>query len=380
MLRVASFLALVTGWFGLTAFWAADPRFDDGSFAVNTTVAHFFHASSRQAPRGVSPSGGPADTTAALRMLMLNYSAYDSAYVGKLRRCLQRQFPASGISDFWEGTPEALRAELTGRQVVLIAYPSGGTPAVLRAYGQVLQEYVHQGGVVVFTGTHEYGVLQRFNLFDLDFGYFCAGPQVHENATDHPIFEGTPADFNLSDYAYPLDISDPGFVTLADVRGYPVLGYKPHGAGKILYLGFEYYFDDPVSARILTNAVQWAVPKTQPAPPAKKENWSSQQPARRTEEVLYAGRNAPESLDIRIYPNPYTVKATLEFELGKTTTVALDMTDETGRPAAELLRPRSLNPGMYRFELPNLAPGVYFVKCRSGDQTTVRKVVKMSAP
>lgn len=379
MLRVASFLALVTGWFGLTAFWAADPRFDDGSFAVNTTVAHFFHASSRPAPQ--EPDFAPlADTAAALRILMFNYSAYDTAYPGKLRRCLQRQFPAAGIADFWDGSPEALRSGLAGQQVVLVAYPSGGTAAALHAYGQALLEFANRGGVVVFTGTHEYGVLQNFGLFELDFGYFCAAPQIHENTTEHPVVEGTPVDFNLTDYAYPLDISDPGFVALADVRGYPVLGYKTAGSGKIFYLGFEYYFDDPAPVRILTNAIRWAVPKMPAATPVKKENTGTGQPVtKRTEEILYTGRTAPETFDLRIYPNPYAVKATLEFELDKTSTVSLDMTDETGRPVAELLRPRSLNPGTYRFELPNLAPGVYIVKGRSGEQTTVRKVVKVAA-
>lgn len=378
MLRVASLLALVIGWFGLAAFRTDYPGwFDERTFPVNTTVAQYFHVSARLAPG--DGRHAEADTATAVRILMLNYSAYDSAYANKLHRCIQRQLPAATLTDFWEGSPEELAAELAGQQVVVVAYPSGGNPAALRAYGIVLEHFVQQGGAVLFTGTHEYGILQHFGLFDLDFGYFCAEPAVHEATAEHPVLAGTPGNFTLPDYAYPLDISDANFTTLADVRGYPVVGYKPLGLGKILYLGFEYYFDEPVSTRILANAIRWSMPKLPAAAAAvKHENWPASSATKRTEEVLYTGGKR-ENFAIKVYPNPYTVKATLEFELTKTTLVALDMTDETGRPVAELLRPRSLNAGAYRFELPNVPPGVYFVKFRSGEQTAVRKVVKVSA-
>lgn len=383
MLRVASsFLLMVGLWLGLTAFWVAGPSFDDGSFAVNTTVAHCFRLSNQSAPAGYETA--EIDTALAVRILMLNYSAYDSAYTGKLRRSIQHQMPGASLTDFWDGTQEELAAELTNQQVVVVAYPSDGNTDALHAYGNVLREFVRQGGAVLFTGTHEYGILQNFGLFDLDFGYFCAEPNIHETTVDHPVLAGTPEDFSLLDYAYPLDISDPGFVTLADVRGYPVLGYKTEGAGKIMYLGFEFYYEEPVSARILVNAIRWAAPRATLSPVVKSDLWTTNPPVapviRRTEEVLYTGGNKREILDLKIYPNPFTVKAALEFELTKTTTVAIEMTDETGRPVAELLKQRSLNPGAYHFDLPNLTPGVYFVKCRSGDTTTVRKVVKITAP
>ncbi len=383
MLRVASSLLLMAGlWLGLTAFWVADPRFDDGSFAVNTTVAHCFRIASPSVP--ASFEAVETDTAMAMRILMLNYSAYDSAYAGKLRRCIHHRLPGASLTDFWEGSQDELIAELADQQVVVVAYPSDGNTDALHGYGNALREFVRQGGAVIFTGTHEYGVLQQFDLFDLDFGYFCADPNIHETANEHPVLSGTPEDFTLLDYAYPLDISDPGFVTLADVRGYPVLGYKNEGAGKILYLGFEYYYEEPVSARILVNALRWAAPKNAVAATPKTDTWSNNRnlapTVRRTEEVLFTGGSRNESLDLKIYPNPYTVKAALEFELTKTTMVAIEMTDETGRPVAELLKQRSLVAGAYHFDLPNLQPGVYFVKCRSGETTTVRKVVKMTAP
>ena len=54
------------------------------------------------------------------------------------------------------------------------------------------------------------------------------------------------------------------------------------------------------------------------------------------------------------------------------------MTDESGGIVAILLPSRVLNQGFYRLEVPNVPSGVYFVKCRIGNQTTVKKVVKVT--
>ncbi len=382
MLRVAiAFLLSAVVWLGLTAFWVADPKFDDGSFAVNSTVAHFFDQSRRSAP--LSDLSQPSDSSAFFRILMLNYSAYDSAYAAKMRGSVQRQFPSAEVVEFWEGTADELAALLSNQQVVVISYPSRGENEALHAYGEVLGHFVRQGGAVILTGTHEFGILQQFDLFDLDFGYFCKDPDVHEDLASHPVMAGTPEDFRLAEYAYPLDVSDPGFITLADIKGYPVMGYKPEGLGKVVYLGFEYYYEEPVSTRLLANAIRWASPPpSETNVQAAKTNVSSTPPplaVRRTEEFLTAGGGKnTEAPGVKIYPNPYTVKATLEFELSKATPVAIEMTDELGRRAAELLKQRTLVAGTYYFELPNVPPGIYFVKCQYGEHTTVRKVVKLA--
>ncbi|MBK9337136.1 MAG: T9SS type A sorting domain-containing protein [Lewinellaceae bacterium] len=88
--------------------------------------------------------------------------------------------------------------------------------------------------------------------------------------------------------------------------------------------------------------------------------------------------NTP-AFDLKIYPNPYFGKATLDVNIEKSAPVAIEMTDESGALVAVLLPYRVLPQGFYRFELPNVASGVYFVKCQAGKQTTVRKVVKAAA-
>ncbi|MEI6408918.1 MAG: T9SS type A sorting domain-containing protein [Bacteroidota bacterium] len=384
MLRVACILALFSGLVSLSAHRVEKPIFGACPFAVNSTVAEFFLPGSRLAPQGsLSVEGSEADTSTLVRVLMLNYSAYDSAYANKVHRLVQRNISNCAVSDFWDGSAEDLSNALIGQDAVVITYPSGGTTATIKAFGKVLAQFVRQGGGVVFTGTHEFSILQQYGLFDLDFGYFCATPAIHAQLHDHPVTSGLPADFELQNYAYPLDISDPGFTSLADVRGYPVLGYKMLGAGKVVYLGLEYYYEEPEPARLLANALRWiAQSKPQPTTTtasisANVEAWQARGP-KRSEETLRAGSGWAKNdvFDLKVYPNPYVSKATLDIDLTKPATVEADMSDETGQIVAVLLPRKSLNTGLYRIEIPNLPPGVYFVQCRAGEKNMTKKLVK----
>jgi 5-hydroxyisourate hydrolase-like protein (transthyretin family) len=105
--------------------------------------------------------------------------------------------------------------------------------------------------------------------------------------------------------------------------------------------------------------------------------WLSKSP-KRSEEVLRAGTGIGDPVfDVKIYPNPYVMKATIDIDISKPSTIAVEVTDETGRIVGVLLPLKSLNVGLYRLEMPNnLSPGVYFVQCKSGEKTVVKKVVK----
>ncbi len=54
------------------------------------------------------------------------------------------------------------------------------------------------------------------------------------------------------------------------------------------------------------------------------------------------------------------------------------MTNEMGRVVAMLLPQKTLSPGFYRLEIPNLEAGIYVVHCKIGNHIETRKVVKVS--
>ncbi|MCC6412398.1 MAG: T9SS type A sorting domain-containing protein [Saprospiraceae bacterium] len=371
MRRLTSLLVILPA---LWIFSAYKPISAPAPCPVNSTMAPWLCPAPDQVDVDVV-SELVIDSTQELRVLMLNYSAYDSVYAIKMRRFIRRNLPNASCTSFWDGSPADLQRALSGQQVVMITYPTGGQASQIQAYGKILNQFVQRGGSVVFTGTHEFNILQHYGLIELDYGYFCEAPELRE-IQEHPIFSGTSASFVLKNYAYPLDISDAAFVTLADVRGYPVLGYKPIGKGKVVYLGLEYYYDEPTSTRILINTLQWL---SQPRS-SSGSSVNNREVRNRSEEILFAGSGRQSDVPaLKIYPNPYFAKANLDFELSKTRSVAVDMTDETGRLVAVLLPRRNLNSGTYRLELPNVEPGVYFVQCQFDGETTVRQVVKTAS-
>ncbi len=382
MLRLAFFFTLSIGFLALTAYRTGGPQVNERAFLYNTTLEAALDATVLFPLDVASDNDGPeidSIWSAAPRILMLNYSAYDSAYSNKIHRTIQHKFPAATMTDFWDGSADDLSTTLLNHDAVVIAYPYNGVTETLTAYSKVLNQFIRQGGLVVLTGTHEYGMLQQYGLFDLDFGYYCSEPKIHQSLPDHPMLTGLPADFPLCDYAYPLDVSDPAFQTLADVNGYPVIGYKALGMGKVVYLGLEFYYDQPETSLLLANVLRWGIPNMKRTAVVAD---ASRRMVKRTVEVLHAGNRTARTatiFELKIYPNPYISKATLDIDLSKTAMVGVEMTDEIGRVVATLLPNKNLNAGLYQLELPNLAPGVYFVQCRMDDEVTVRKVVKSAA-
>ena len=385
MYRLYSYTVILSlGLLGLCSFKSGDPEFVLNPLIYNTTMDNFFRPEGRGMvfPDGLGVT--EPDTLTRPRVLMLDYSAYGSAYNEKIRGIIEKYLPKAYVSDFTEGTADDLTHSLYGCGVVVIAYPSSASPGVLKTYNKVLSQFVQQGGSVIFTGTHEFEVLQQFGLFDLDFGYFSKDHVVHGLHMEHPLFDGVSNDFMLANFSYPLDISDSGFSTLAEVGGYPVIGYKTQGLGKIIYLGVEYYYDEGPSSKILINALTWSGKHAQPETTTPGANIAFGETAKlgvmkRSEETLYTGTGEKaEPIDLKVYPNPYWNKATLDIELTKTSALMVEMTDEAGRNIAVILPKRTLGPGLCRFELPNIAPGIYFLQVQIGDKSYVRKVVKAS--
>lgn len=402
MLRVYSLFALAFGFFCLTAFRAENPKCNDQPFPNNSTAAHFSSCRvCRYSPSQQFRVKPEVDSNTVLNILMFNYNAYDSAYVAKVRRAIEEQLPASPVSEFWQGDWKDLNLALATTDVVVITYPFGGDAGSVRAFGKQLTQFARQGGMVIITGTDDFRILQQFGLFGVEFSYFCSEPVVHEVTPEHPVLNGTGNQFSLSDFVYPIDVTDPDFVTLVDVSGYkeddspvscwtatreetdpaslrnfPVVGYKPIGSGKVVYLGMEYYQDQAEPAQILINTIRWSSAK-----PVQGSRQNTNRVAKRSEEVLHAGSGADHAVlfDLKIYPNPYYEKATLDIELKNATALEVEMTDENGRITAILLPQKSLSAGFYRMELPNVSPGVYFVRCKTGDKTSVRKVVKTAS-
>jgi hypothetical protein len=378
---LTQFALILAGWMAINATLPFRAE-REGSLLFNSEIAHFYRTGERAAPGLLFDAQlvMPADSAAtAYKVMLFSYSEWDSVYSVQMRQFLSRELPGATIVGSEEDTDGFSERSLEGQQAVVVTYPSVGDPTMLKEYGQKLERFARKGGLVIISGTHKYEVINALGLLDVEYASFVEEAAMHVKSESHPILAGLNSDFTLQNNIYPLEISDASFVTLMDYQGLPVVGYKNIGAGKIVYLGLEYYFDEAAPSRLLGNVFKWALADQTPTTPSNTSVSAAQQifsrtTTKKTEEILYAGSHPV--IELKIFPNPYFEKASLEFTLDKTMTVSAEMTSETGGISAVLLPQRTLSAGYYRLEIPDLAPGIYFVKCKIGNQVEVRKVVK----
>jgi hypothetical protein len=342
------------------------------------------------------------DYTVAPRVLMFHALSYDSVYGRTLRTLIQDNFPEADIVDFGAGDGAALQQALTDRQVVVVVYPSARVaPRQVQHYGAVLGRFAESGGTVLLTGSHDDSVWRQLGLLAVRSAYYCPEPAVHVIGHTDALLEGAPVDFSLMNYAYPISVDDPSFTSLASVQNHSVfvyrdgyhvdavsarlfstplsvLGFLPVGLGKVYYLGFEYYYNEMPSTRIFANAIRQAAHWREVLPNNPAEQQDGSLTRKIGEEYLYAG-SGHTRLELKLYPNPYVSKATMELELDAAAQMAVEMVNESGRSVATLLPSRRLQAGTYRFELPDVEPGIYYVKCNLDGMVDTRKVVKSKA-
>lgn len=348
------------------------------SYAVNSSVAGLFRSEGRYTP-GIfndNTSFSPADSAAtAFRVMLFDYCVYDSVYATQMRNFVTRELPGATVSEFMNESLDRFDRLLNKQQAVVITYPSNGDADFLAAIGKKLDGFMRNGGLVIITGAHETSAIQALGLLSPAEAYYYEDATVQSKKVDHPILKGVKSSFSLSNFVYPMEFSDNDFVTLSESEGLPVLGYKEIGEGKLVYLGLEYYADETIPSKILGNIFKWALTPISTTVPAKTEI-AVRTVTKRTEEVLYSG--SAQRFDLKIYPNPYVEKASLEINIDKAMMVSAEMTNETGSIAAVVLSQRMLSAGFYRFDIPNLAPGIYFVKCKFANHIEVRKLVKVA--
>jgi Secretion system C-terminal sorting domain len=371
---LAIFLVFLSG----NVLFSSNKNFISDFFSPNSTLARRYlpdfseQYSNSFLEENITFAG---QDSAAVRILMFEYSAFDLAYSSKVQSFLQNNLSRSQVKSFSDGSSADLELALSDRQVVVLAYPSKGDAGSLQAFGAVLKAFVKKGGSIILTGTHEYEVLRQLGLFDLDYGYYYTDANFKRNKTEHPLLMGIPTQFSLNSYAYPLDISDSEFTSVLDVNGYPCAGYKLMGKGVITYLGMEYYADETLSTKMLVNAVNWG---KQFAKNRLNTTDRSVKPKRATLRLAPNDIPANETINLRVYPNPYWETADLDLAIAQSTPISVEMTDQTGQKVWSVLPRKTLAAGRHILELPTVPPGVYFVKCKSGDVTTIKKVVKMA--
>ncbi|OWY19539.1 hypothetical protein B6N25_13980 [Sphingobacteriales bacterium TSM_CSS] len=158
-----------------------------------------------------------------------------------------------------------LAAQLQGKNVFLVPEVENafGVPPFLD-FAPVLQEFVNNGGMVVFCGTSGAQPIINSGLMSINVTGFDTGTPLNVLDATHPITEGITASFPPSNGTYPNFYSDPDVVTLVEQApgafggGGSVVAYRPIGNGYVVSLTFDYFSSEENAKKLLANTLKWA--------------------------------------------------------------------------------------------------------------------------
>ena len=165
--------------------------------------------------------------------------------------------------------PNELRQKLLSADVLLIyeKHAMVDYDAVAKCFGPVLREFVESGGGIVFCGNYTHGAWKI--IFKT--GLFLGEPKPSEiwpveklnveNQT-HPILDGieTPCKSTYRTICYHFQDADVLVRKTDSDKG--VVAVKKIGKGKVVVIGYDYYFYNKNAARLLANAVRWVSKKS----------------------------------------------------------------------------------------------------------------------
>jgi PKD repeat protein len=127
-------------------------------------------------------------------------------------------------------------------------------------YSEELNNYVSNGGKVLFLGRQYNDILQFTGLFpDPHLFYQVYDSTLQITEVDHPIFRDVEMPLRFSPYVQAVTLALPDIHTIVGLNDQraSVIATRPLGLGCSMYLGYDYVSSNVQSERILFNSVQW---------------------------------------------------------------------------------------------------------------------------
>jgi hypothetical protein len=94
-------------------------------------------------------------------------------------------------------------------------------------------------------------------------------------------------------------------------------------------------------------------------------------------EYMATAINVIQTNPVKIYPNPVTGNASIEFTMIKTENVEISLLDATGK-SMRVITNRQFQQGKNTtsMDMTDLPAGFYFIQLRTGDKLTTQQIIK----
>jgi len=193
----------------------------------------------------------------SVKLLALTYGVDLSREYPNTKTAVSQYFQKYSLTELNTTNPAVLATALNSADVFLIPEQESGSPAVFSGFATVLQNYVNGGGSVIICGTDISGCVFNTGLLSGTYSGTTGGT-VNIVDTNYAITKSVASTFGAPNATFRYNFSDVNYVSIAEVTGAHVVGFKPLGSGKVIFMGFDYYNIGNDAAKLIANSVEWA--------------------------------------------------------------------------------------------------------------------------
>jgi len=157
--------------------------------------------------------------------------------------------------------PTYFQNKLIGKDVLLMSAQKTGSTNHIPILGPMILDFVINGGTVIVCGSLANGSQNSIYSMGLFTGNYIlntnSGIAIASNLSDD-FMNGIPPIFNMTTTSYLHNITNTDKIVLASNNGDDLITYRNIGAGKALYLGFNYHDVNDAIEKIISNAVRFS--------------------------------------------------------------------------------------------------------------------------
>ena len=199
-------------------------------------------------------------TIGQLKVLAMTYGADMFSEFPSTIAAINQYFSNYTLTQTGTIDPGTLAGLLIGKNVLLIPEQETGDPAVFTNLAPVIQQYLNNGGSVIFCGSYSSESLCMFNtgVFSGTFDSDVVGGTLTVVNTTHPLTASVTGTFTAPSASYAMNITNPDKVLLVrSATGKDIVTYRRYGSGKAIFIAFDYFNRINQSSQIIANAIQW---------------------------------------------------------------------------------------------------------------------------
>lgn len=198
----------------------------------------------------------------AIKVLAMTYGTDQFAEYPSTINAINSVFTGYTLTTTATTNPGILSGLLIGQNVLLIPEQETGVSSTWAALAPVIQQFLNNGGSVIFLGSYSSESDCMFNtgVFSGTYGQdeFSTFTDVDIVLPAHPLAAGLVGNsFAPPSATFSMNLTNPDKVQVVTASGRDVVSYRYYGSGKAIFIAFDYFSPSTESSQIIANAIQW---------------------------------------------------------------------------------------------------------------------------